>query len=249
MFKLKNLSIGYQQPIAQDLNLHIGKQQIVALLGANGCGKTTLLKTLLGLIPPLQGEILIENRPHFAWQKHELAQRIGYVPQGQQKQFGFSVLEMVLMGRTAYLPWFATPKQVDKNIALQALMQLGVAHLASKPYHALSGGERQLVLIARALAQQTKCLLMDEPTSNLDFGNQVMLLEQIQCLRQQGLTVLFTTHQPEQAYRYANHVILFHQGKILAQGNPEEVMTLSHLANIYHLPEQVLQKNLHLKRE
>ncbi|WP_386692114.1 MULTISPECIES: ABC transporter ATP-binding protein [unclassified Lonepinella] len=249
MITLKNLRIGYQQTVADNLNVTFPTQKITALLGANGCGKTTLLKTMLGLIKPLHGEILIKNTPHFNWTAAQLARTIGYVPQAQQGVFSFTVLDVVLMGRTAYLAWYATPNQQDKQIAQQSLEQLGVAHLADKSYMTLSGGERQLVLIARALAQRPQCLIMDEPTSNLDFGNQIRVLEHIQQLRQQGLTVIFTTHQPEQAFRYADNLLLMYQGEIIKQGTPKEVMDLVLLAQIYGLSPQVLAKNLHLLKD
>ncbi|WP_439328337.1 ABC transporter ATP-binding protein [Lonepinella sp. BR2357] len=249
MIDVKNLKMGYQQTVAENLNIHFPSQKITALLGANGCGKTTLLKTILGLIKPLQGEILIEKKPHFAWTAAQLARTIGYVPQAQQGVFSIQVLDMVLLGRTAYLAWYATPRSQDKQMAQQCLDQLGIAHLAHKSYMALSGGERQLVLIARALAQQPRCLVMDEPTSNLDFGNQIRVLEHIQQLRQQGLTVIFTTHQPDQAWRYADNVVLMDNGGILKQGSPDVVMNVALLAQIYRLPPDVMAKNLPLVKE
>ncbi|WP_439240598.1 ABC transporter ATP-binding protein [Lonepinella sp. BR2474] len=249
MIEVKNLKIGYQQTVADHLNIEFPHQKITALLGANGCGKTTLLKTILGLIKPLQGDILIENTPHFDWTAAQLARTIGYVPQAQQGVFSIPVSDMVLLGRTAYLAWYATPSRQDKQIAQQCLEQLSIAHLANKSYIALSGGERQLVLIARALAQQPRCLIMDEPTSNLDFGNQIRVLEKIQQLRQQGLTIIFTTHQPEQALRYADNVVLMDQARIVKQGEPKAVMELALLAQIYRLSPEVLVKNLALFKE
>ncbi|MDU8923815.1 ABC transporter ATP-binding protein [Pasteurellaceae bacterium LIM206] len=241
LIQLSNLSIGYgKRVIAENLRLGVKSNEIICLLGANGCGKTTLLKTLLGLLPPLAGEILIKQRPQQHWQKSQLAKFIGYVPQAHHGIFNFSVQEVVLMGRTAYVNWYASPAQQDRQIARQALQQLNIEHLSRRTYSRLSGGERQLVLIARALTQQPQLLIMDEPTSNLDFGNQIRLLEQIKQLKQQGLGILFTTHQPGHALRTADRSILLHQGKIIADGASQEVLTLDNLSLIYQLDKRIL---------
>ncbi|AET16830.1 TPA: ABC transporter ATP-binding protein [Pasteurella multocida] len=246
---LKHVSIGYKkQVLASDLNLQLEPNQVVCLLGANGCGKTTLLKTLLGLLPTLAGEILLQNRPHFTWTQKELAQFIGYVPQVHHL-FHFTVQEVVLMGRTAQLAWYSSPKQKDIAIAEQCLSTLGIAHLSQRFYHEISGGERQLVLIARALAQQPAFLIMDEPTSNLDFGNQIRVLEKITQLKQTGLSILMTTHQPEHSFHVADRTILFHQGRIIANGTPKQTLTTQNLAKIYQLDEDVLRKNLRISYE
>lgn len=244
MIELKQLSIGYQFPLAEQLNLCFQTGKITALLGSNGCGKTTLLKTILGILGPFQGEIFIQNRPHITYSQKELASLIGYVPQAHHGIFAFRVLDVVLMGRTAFFSWFSSPKLSDIQVAQNCLARLGILALQDKIYTQLSGGERQLVLIARALAQQPQCLIMDEPTSNLDFGNQIRVLEQIVQLKQQGLTIIFTTHQPEQAFYYTDQVVLFHQGKIMAQGFPQNVMTIEHLSKIYHLDKHQIQRAL-----
>ncbi|AKD38882.1 hypothetical protein I926_07830 [Pasteurella multocida subsp. multocida OH4807] len=244
LIQLNDLSIGYKKTVlASEINLQLEANQIICLLGANGCGKTTLLKTILGLLPALSGEILLQNRPHFEWTQKQLAQFIGYVPQVHHL-FHFTVQEVVLMGRTAHLSWYSTPKKSDIDIAEQCLDTLGIAHLSQRFYHQISGGERQLVLIARALAQQPSFLIMDEPTSNLDFGNQLRVLEKIEQLKQRGLSILMTTHQPEQSMQIADRAILFHQGKIIANGEPKHTLTTKNLATIYQLDEQLLRKNL-----
>lgn len=207
--------------------------KIICLLGTNGCGKTTLLKTALGIIPPLAGQILLKNKFLSDWDAKSLAQYIGYVPQAHQAMFAFSVEQVVLMGRTMHLNWYSTPKAKDLEIVEQSLETLGIRSLQHRNYMELSGGEQQLVLIARALAQQPQCLMMDEPTSNLDFGNQIRVLEQIKCLNQQGMSILMTTHQPEHAYHIADMVVLMKKGRIIAQGEPDVVMTNQALAEIY----------------
>ncbi len=245
LFELKNLVIGYKNtPISTALNLQVPQRQVIVLLGANGCGKTTLLKSLLRLIPTLSGSITIAAKPQAQWSNRQLARFIGYVPQAHQAVFPFKVEDVVLFGRTAYLPWYRVPQRQDRDIARQCLQSLNIDGLRHRSYNQLSGGERQLVLIARALAQQPQCLIMDEPTSNLDFGNQLRVLEYIEQLKASGLSILFTTHQPEQARRIADQSLLFHQGRIIAQGKPTETMTLENLATIYQLTPSVLRKNL-----
>lgn len=250
LIRLQNLVIGYKtEPISTALSVELPPKQVICLLGANGCGKTTLLKTILGLLKPIQGEIFIDDKNQAQWTRKQLAQFIGYVPQAHHSLFPFSVEEVVLMGRTAYLDWYRSPHIQDIDIAVDSLKTLGIEHLRKRIYTQLSGGERQLVLLARALAQQPHCLIMDEPTSSLDFGNQLRVLEYIDKLRNTGLSILFTTHQPEQAKQTADQVMLFHQGRIIAQGKPQMVMTLNNLALIYHLDPAVLQKNLSFLNE
>ncbi|MBP6115346.1 MAG: ABC transporter ATP-binding protein, partial [Neisseriaceae bacterium] len=174
----------------------------------------------------------------------QLAQKVGYVPQAHQDLFPYLVLDMVQMGRTAHLSWFSTPGPKDQAIAHACLAQMGISHLSARRYTELSGGERQLVLIARALAQQPRLLIMDEPTASLDFGNQIRVLATIEQLKAQGLAILLTTHQPEHAHRVADRVVLLHQGQILANGKPAEVLTAAHLATLYNLEEAQLHQHL-----
>ncbi|TCP95372.1 iron complex transport system ATP-binding protein [Cricetibacter osteomyelitidis] len=241
ILQLNQVAVGYgKTPVAENLNIKFQANEIVCLLGANGCGKTTLLKTILGVLMPLKGKILINQIPQIQWTKQALAQFIGYVPQAHHSTFGFSVEEMVLMGRNAYVDWYSSPTEKDKAIVLQCLQQLNIEHLYHRTYSQLSGGERQLVLIARALAQQPKLLIMDEPTSNLDFGNQIRVLEQIKQLKQQGLSILLTTHQPNHALCIADRAVLLHQGKIMSDGICTEVLNLENLSQIYQLDKNIL---------
>ncbi|EIJ68992.1 ABC transporter ATP-binding protein [Pasteurella bettyae] len=238
----RDLSIGYHKSaVGFDLNFTLNQQEVVCLLGANGCGKTTFLKTLLGLLTPIAGEVYLNHKALSTFSAREIAQMIGYVPQAHQL-FPYSVEEVVLMGRTAHLPWYSTPNKQDIAIVHQSLESLNIAHLTQRIYTELSGGERQLVLIARALSQQTNILILDEPTSNLDFGNQIKVMEHIQNLKRQGFTILLTTHQPEQAEQIADRVLLFHQGHIIADAPPEKTLTIENLAQIYGLEEQLLRK-------
>ncbi len=210
-FTLKDLSIGYgKKIIANKINLNFEQNQIVSLLGANGCGKTTLLKTILGLLKPINGKIYLNNKPLNTYEPKQLAKLIAYVPQAHHR-FSFSVQNIVLMGRNPYLKWYESPNSNDKKIAKLALESLGIEHFIYENFEKLSGGEQQLVLIARALAQEPKLLIMDEPTSNLDFGNQVRVLEKIKQLNiQKQIGILITSHQIEQSLGFSDRTLLFH---------------------------------------
>jgi iron complex transport system ATP-binding protein len=222
--------------VGEHLSLALPAGQVVALLGPNGGGKTTLLKTLLGLLPAQGGVVRLDGRALGEWSLPERARRVGYVPQGQASTFGYSARQMVLMGRTAHLGLLARPGARDAAVADQALQRLGIAHLADRSVHRMSGGERQLVLIARALAQQPRAVLLDEPTASLDFGNQGMVMRAIRALADEGLGVLFTTHDPNQARRCADTALLLREGRVLAQGPVAGVVTAEHLRALYGAP-------------
>lgn len=242
---LLQLSTGYgDRVVGANLSFVVKAGEVTCLLGANGCGKTTLLKTLLGLLPPLAGTVEIHQQRLQDLKAKQLAQWVGYVPQAHQDLFPYTVLEMVLMGRTAHVAWLSTPGPKDQAIARACLAQMGISHLSARRYTQLSGGERQLVLIARALAQQPRILIMDEPTASLDFGNQIRVLAMIEQLKAQGLAILLTTHQPEHAHQVADSVVLLHQGQILAQGHKADSLTAAHLATVYGLDEALMAHHL-----
>jgi len=245
LIELKDVAIGYHDNlVAKHLNFSLDGQTIVCLLGSNGCGKTTLLKTILAILPVRSGQIYIEKKTQTLWSKRSLAQFMAYVPQSHNYIFPFNVQEMVLMGRSMHLNWFKTPNKIDISIAHDCIEQVGISHLINKAYNRLSGGERQLVLIARALAQKPKFLIMDEPTASLDYGNQMRILELIKTFRHRGLTVFITMHQPEHAFDIADRIILFHQGNILADDAPKKCLTIDNLSQIYSLDKAIISKNL-----
>ncbi len=230
----ERLGFGYPgRRVGQDVSLGVQAGEVLALLGPNGGGKTTLLKTLIGLLRPQAGAVWLEGRPLAGFPVAERARRIGYVPQAHAGAFAFSVRDVVLMGRTAHQGLFASPSDTDRAIAEAKLAELGIAHLAGQPYTMISGGERQLVLIARALAQEPRVIVLDEPTASLDFGNQGKVLRQIGDLRARGLAVLFTTHDPNHALRHADRVALLGRGSLLAEGAPAGLLTASNLAELY----------------
>jgi len=232
------LSIGYGRKMVMDsLAFNVKAGEVLCLLGPNGGGKTTLFKTLLGLLPPLSGEVRVLGEPIAGWSRMAFAQRVAYMPQAHAGIFPFTVNEVVLMGRTARIGRFAIPSRHDHKIAAGCLEMLGIAHLGECIYTAISGGERQLALIARALAQQPAVLVMDEPTASLDFGNQIRILGHIDRLRNQGITILMSTHQPEHALRVANRIALLAPGNIAGIGAPQEIATPEKLAALYSVTE------------
>ena len=169
---------------------------------------------------------------------------MAYVPQAHQHLFPFSVQDVVLMGRSAFLKWYQTPKKIDLEVALNALKELEIEYLAERYYHQLSGGEKQLVLIARAIAQQAKLLIMDEPTSSLDFGNQIRVLEKIKQLQKQQIALIITTHNPQQAAYLAENVVVLDKTLGFRQGPKEELLTLKNLAKIYRISPDLLHRHL-----
>ena len=234
MLEATDLSVGYPgRVVGSGLSLSLKGGEVLALLGPNGCGKTTLLKTLLGLLPAIGGAVQLQGRALAAWPLAERARVLAYVPQGQASTFGFTALEMVLMGRTAHLGLIARPGKKDRAVAQEALERLGIAHLAARSVHRISGGERQLVLIARALAQQPSAVLLDEPTASLDFGNQGLVMHAIRALAAQGLAVLFTTHDPNQALRCADRALLMREGRMMAEGAAGDVIEAGILQALY----------------
>lgn len=230
----RDLAIGYPgRRVGAGIALAIARGEALCLLGPNGGGKTTLFKTLLGLLPPLEGEVRVLGEPVADWSRAAFAQKVGYVPQAHAGLFPFTVIDIVLMGRAARIERFATPSRHDREIAADCLAALGVAHLRERIYTEISGGERQLALIARALAQEPALLVMDEPTASLDFGNQIRVLDHIGRLRERGIAVLMSTHQPEHALAVADRIALLAPGRLAGLGAPSEVATPEALAALY----------------
>jgi iron complex transport system ATP-binding protein len=234
------LDFGYgRHAVGRGLDATLSAGEVVALLGPNGSGKSTLMRTLLGLQPRLAGTATLDGRDLDDWDDASRARRLAYVPQAADSYFDFSLREMVEMGRTAHRGVFASPGAGDREIALAALGRLGIAGLADRPVHAVSGGERQLALIARALATQAAYLVMDEPTANLDYGNQARVLEEIARLKEAGIGVLFSTHHPEHAFRIADRVLLLAAGRLAAEGPTLATLTPGALSALYGRPIEV----------
>ena len=242
--KGSGLTIGYgRTAVGSGIDVALESGQILCLLGPNGCGKTTLFKTLLGLIPALAGTVEIAGDNLSSLSREEVARRVAYVPQSHAPPFPFEVLDIVLMGRTARIGRFSSPGAADRDKALQALDMLGIADLAGRDYSRLSGGQRQLVLVARALAQETHSIVMDEPTASLDFGNQMRVLAQIAALAHsdagQRYGIVLSTHNPDQAFMLGADVVLMKGGGIVGTGAPETVLTGAALSSVYEIPVSV----------
>jgi len=230
----RDLSFGFRgRVVGSGIDLALAPGRVLCLLGPNGSGKTTLMRTLLGLLPRLGGEIRLDDRDLESWSPRERASRLGYVPQSAETFFDFSLIEMVEMGRTAHRGIFARPSRRDGEAARQALETLGISTLAERPIHGVSGGERQLALIARALATEASLLVLDEPTANLDFGNQMRVLAEIERLRESGIAILLCSHDPGHALEVADEVLLIRDGRTFARGTPSEVLSDANLSRLY----------------
>jgi iron complex transport system ATP-binding protein len=234
MLEARALAIGYDRRIvASGIDLTVKRGEILCLLGPNGAGKTTLFKTLLGLIPATAGEVHLDGRPLPALSRAEVARAMAYVPQAQHLEFAYTVLDVVLMGRTAHLGPFAGPRPADHVRAHAALASLGIDDLATADVNRISGGQRQLCLIARALAQDAPLLVMDEPTASLDLGNRLLVLDRVRTLRDAGYGIVFSTHDPDQARELGNHVAVIADGRLAAHGRPDETLTAAMLSAVY----------------
>lgn len=213
-----------RRAVFKEITLAVEEGDVYSLLGPNGTGKSTLLKCMAGLISPSHGRILLDGREINGMQPYEIARRVGFVPQTQVSPFPFRVRDIVLMGRASHLNAFATPSAKDEAIAADALAHVGISHLADRACTAISGGEWQLVLIARAIAQRPKTLLLDEPTSHLDLGNQMRVLDVIRGLAEGGMTIVVATHFPDHALLTSSKVAILKDQRIIATGPPEEVI-------------------------
>jgi iron complex transport system ATP-binding protein len=238
----KHLDFGYgARRVGCDVSLSVTAGEVLCLLGPNGSGKTTLFKTLLGLLPAQGGEVQVDGSDLKARARDEVARLVSYVPQAHAAFFPFTVEEVVLMGRTAHLGLFSSPSCRDREAAHAAIARMQIEHLTHSVYTRISGGERQLALIARALAQEARVAVMDEPTANLDFGNQVRVLQHIQALAQSGIGVLLSTHDPDHAFICADRVAMLHEGRLARLGVPAATITSDSLREIYGVEVAVVR--------
>jgi iron complex transport system ATP-binding protein len=223
------------------LDFEIPPASITAILGPNGAGKTTLLHLALGLFHPRSGEIQVGGKPIRSYSRRELSHWIGLVPQNEYLPYEFSVLEYVILGRSPYLGPLDMPDPEDTRIAWQALETVGIPHLADRIVHELSGGEIQMAVVARALAQQPRILLLDEPTSHLDLSNKHTILKTLHDLAHSGVTVIFSTHDPDAASQIADRMVLMRKGRVLDTGMADDVFTPEKLTRTYGIPVKVVE--------
>lgn len=233
--ELRDVAFNYEKnsSVLKGVSFTVDEGEILCLLGPNGAGKTTLFKTILGLLRPQKGTILMDGKDILQYSRRQLARFIGYVPQSHVPPFPYSVMDVVLMGRNAHLNNHRTPSEADYRIARESLATLHISYLEDKNYSRISGGERQLVLIARALTQQAELLILDEPTSNLDFGNQVRVLKKIRHLSNQGLSIIMSSHFPSDAFQNSSKVALLKDGVIDKIGAPRDIVTEENMKKIY----------------
>lgn len=239
----EGITFGYHRkipPVLAGLDLALKAGSITAILGPNGAGKTTLLHLALGWLKPWQGVICLAEKFLADYNRQELGRWMALVPQGEHIPFEYSVLEYTLLGRAPHLLPLAMPGEQDVAAAFDALEKSGIGSLHDHSILTLSGGERQLLLLARALAQRPRLLLLDEPTAHLDLHNKFRLLRIIQELHAQGVTILMTTHEPEVALAVADEVILMEMGRVLAYGSIDETLTAENLSQVYHLPIRIV---------
>ena len=241
MLKVESLAFGFPgRTIGRDVSFELGTGEVMCVLGPNGGGKTTLFRTVLGLLDKHAGSITLDGKAIETLSRIEIARLIGYVPQGHSGYFAYTVRDFVLMGRTAHVGIFSTPSKSDLEVTDRALASLGMAHLAGRPITEVSGGERQLALVARALAQEPSLLVLDEPTASLDFGNQVRVLERIAGLARTGISILFSSHDPDHAFLCAQRALLLAEGRALEIGAPRDVIRADTLQRLYGVSVQVL---------
>lgn len=242
VLEARDVRFSYGKRLVLDgADLSLGTGEMTALLGVNGAGKSTLLRLLLGLERPSRGEVSLLGRPLGTWSRRGIARRAAYVPQAHLAPFPYSVRDVVLMGRIAGNGWLGHEGPTDHRRVREVLERIGIADFSERPYTELSGGERQLVLLARALAQDAKILVLDEPASSLDYGNQIRLLGALRGLADEGFSVLFTTHHPEHALVAADRVAVLGEGRVLVQGRPSEVLSGRTLEEIYGVEVELLE--------
>lgn len=227
--------------VLTDVGFTAENSTLIAVLGPNGVGKTTLFRCILGLQRHYDGFISVDGDDAKRLSAKELAHRIAYIPQIHAQTFGYTVLDMVLMGTSHAVSSLALPGKRETETAMAALDRLGIASLAEKNFTHLSGGEQQLVLIARALAQQAKTLLMDEPTASLDYGNQAHVLNIVRGLADEGYTVILSTHNPQHALWYADTALALSAGRVAAFGAPSDVMDAALIERLYHLRVELIE--------
>lgn len=236
IYEVSDLTFSYEsggRKVLDGASLTLKEGEILCILGPNGAGKTTLLNCMAGLLKPQSGSICLEGRPLGEMSERQIARAIAYVPQIHTPAFDYRVIDFVLMGRTPQMGMFARPKKSDEELCRRVLESMGIGHLAEKSYMNLSGGERQQVLIARAIAQQPKAVLFDEPTAHLDFGNQHRVLRRVRKMAREGYSVIITTHNPDHALILGGQAAIVSPDGRIRQGRSEEIVTEENLREIY----------------
>lgn len=238
--EVDSLRFGYdERMVLKNISFTANYGELLSVLGPNGVGKSTLFRCMLGLLRPQSGECRIDGQSTRGMSAKELACLIAYIPQSHYPTFNFSVFDMVLMGTTAQISAASVPGRRQIALAEEALERLGVAHLRDRGYTNISGGERQLVLIARAIVQQAKILIMDEPSANLDYGNRTRVMQTVKNLTREGYAIIQSTHDPDQAFLYSDKVLAVYGGEVLACGTPRETINSALISKLYGVDVEV----------
>lgn len=234
MLEVKSLAFSYgNKPVFKNVSFSLKKGEIMCILGPNGAGKSTLIKCIAGILKPATGSVYIQGKDTASLGVRGIARHIGYVPQQNEVVFPFTVLDFVVMGRAPHLSMFSSPGAEDIKLAKESLAMVGISDLAERPVAKLSGGQSQMVLIARALVQKPALLLLDEPTSHLDFGNQILVLETVQKLASLGMSIVMNTHMPDHAFLLGDRAAALSGGRLVAVGKVETVVTSKMMSSVY----------------
>ena len=244
MIRVSDLSFAYDsRQILRDVTFSVNKGDFLAVLGPNGVGKSTLFRCILGILKGYSGLITVNGRDIREMSRREMAGCMSYIPQNHGTAFAYSVLDTVLMGTTHEVGTFSSPKASQVRLAKDALKQVGIADLEERKFTQLSGGEQQMVMIARALSRQAKNLMMDEPTASLDYGNREKILTLLKNLTRSGYTVILSTHDPQHALSYSSSVLALHEGTVEAFGKTADVLTADLLRKLYGIPAVIVDSD------
>lgn len=232
--KVENLCFAYgKHQVLKNVSFSVAENHLLSVLGPNGVGKSTLFSCILGLLPNYSGKIEVDGQDIRNISTREMARRIAYIPQSHNPSFNYTVFDMVLMGTTQQVSVFSTPGKKQIERAKRAIERMGIEHLSNRGFNMISGGERQLAIIARALAQEAHTLIMDEPTANLDFGNQIKVLTQIKSLANDGYTIIQSTHNPDQTFLFSDLVLALKDGGVFACGKPADIVNRELIHSLY----------------
>ncbi|MDD3002107.1 MAG: ABC transporter ATP-binding protein [Candidatus Riflebacteria bacterium] len=244
--KVTDLSFSYsnERKIIDNISLKIDAGSIVSILGPNGSGKTTLLKLILGLLERQTGTIEVFQANLDSMSLKERAKKLAYVPQKHKAVFAYKVIDIVAMGKLPYSGVFCITSHEDYLEAAEMLEKMNLIHLSERPYNEISGGEQQLVMICRALLQRAEILILDEPVTGLDYGNQLMLLKKLKELSQTGITCIMTTHYPEHALWTSDFSIFLKKGKIVASGKTDDIITSEMLYELYNAHIKIVKTSI-----